>query len=112
MWHELKISQVEKIEKCVAEYQIWMHTVLPYGKLKIKIYEDQDKTYTGITDVRVRRKFDGEFEGGVGYGKSIEEALEDTIGWFLQVVDMDYPIADYPDGLTENDIEYVGYSDF
>ena len=33
-------------------------------------------------------------------------------GWFLQVVDMDYPIADYPDGLTENDIEYVGYSDF
>ena len=80
--------------------------------LKIKIYEDQDKTYTGITDVRVRRKFDGEFEGGVGYGKSIEEALEDTIGWFLQVVDMDYPIADYPDGLTENDIEYVGYSDF
>ena len=95
MWHELKISKVEKIEKCVAEYQIWMHTVLPYG-----------------TDVRVRRKFDGEFEGGVGYGKSIEEALEDTIGWFLQVVDMDYPIADYPDGLTENDIEYVGYSDF
>lgn len=38
-------------------------------KIKIKIYEDQDKTYTGITDVRVRRKFDGEFEGGVGYGK-------------------------------------------
>ena len=92
-------------------FAIWKIKNKDVWQIKVK-YEDQDKTYTGITDVRVRRKFDGEFEGGVGYGKSIEEALEDTIGWFLQVVDMDYPIADYPDGLTENDIEYVGYSDF
>ena len=40
MWHELKISKVEKIEKCVAEYQIWMHTVLPYGKLKMVLCQD------------------------------------------------------------------------
>lgn len=43
---------------------------------------------------------------------NIEEALEDTIGWFLQVVDMDYPPDEYPDGLIENDIEYIEYSDF
>lgn len=60
MWHELKIDKVEKIEKCVGEYQIWMHMILPHGKLRIKIYEDQDGTYTGFTDVRIRRKFDGE----------------------------------------------------
>lgn len=71
-----------------------------------------DITYTEITDVYIRRKFDRGFEGRVGYAKSIEEALEDIIGWFLQVVDMDYPITDYPNGLTENDIEYFDDFDF
>lgn len=112
MWHKLKIRKVEKIEKCVAEYQIWMHEILPYGKLRIKIYEEQDRTYTGFTDVRIRRKFDGEFEGGVGYGNSIEEALEDTINWFLKIAESDYPSDNYPNGLTEDDIEYAEYSDF
>lgn len=112
MWHNLKNHRIEKIEKCVAEYQIWMHTVLPYGKLKIKIYEEQDKPYTGITDIRIRRKFDGEFEGGIGYGKSIDEALEDTLKWFFEILNIDYPSEKYPNGLSEEDIEYTEYSDF
>ena len=53
MWHDLKFSKVEKIEKCIAEYQVWMITLLPYGKVKIRIYEGQDRTYTGITDIHI-----------------------------------------------------------
>lgn len=112
MWHDFKFSKVERIEKCVAEYQIWMHTVLPYGKLKIKIYEDQDSKYIGITDIHVRRKFDGEFEGGIGYGNSIDEALKDTINCFVEIINTDYPVEKYPQGLSEEDIEYAEYSDF
>lgn len=112
MWHDLKISKVEKIEKCVAEYQIWMHTILPYGKLKIKIYEDPNRVYTGFTDVCIRRKFDGTFEGGVGWGKSIEDALEDTIKGFIAIVNEDYPEDKYPHGLSEEDIQYTECSDF
>lgn len=112
MWHDLKVDKVEKIEKCVAEYQIWMHTILPYGKMKIKIYENQKRTYTGITDVHVRRKFDGGFECGVGFGQSIDAALEDTIKYFLEIVNSDYPEQEYPHGLAEEDIEYAEYSDF
>ena len=112
MWHNFKINKVEKIEKCVAEYQVWLHTVLPYGKLKVKIYENQDRTYMGITDIRIKRKFDGDFEGGVGYGKSIDEALENTIKWFIEIIYTDYPEEEYPDGLSEEHIQYVEFSDF
>lgn len=52
-----------------------MHTILPYGKMKIKIYKDADGIMTGITDVRIKRKFDGSFEGAIGYGKTIEEVI-------------------------------------
>lgn len=112
MWKKVKIVGIEKIEKCVAEFQISMHTILPYGKMKIKIYEDQEGSITGRTDIGVKRKFDGEVEYAVGYGKTVEEALEDTINWFLNMVREDYPIESYPEGLSEEDIEYVEFSDF
>ena len=112
MWHDLKIDRVDKIEKCVGEYQIRIHTVLPYEKVKIKIYESQDRTYTGVADVSIKRKSDEEFETVAGFGNSVEEALEDTIRWFLQIVDSDYPGEEYPYGLSGEEIEHAEYSDF
>ena len=112
MWNDLKFSKVEKIEKCIAEYQVWMLTLLPYGKVKIRIYEGQDRTYTGITDIHIRRKFDGGFEAAVGFGKSEEEALQDTIKYFIEIINEDYPSEEYPHGLSEQDIEYAECSDF
>lgn len=112
MWHDLKIDRVDKIEKCVGEYQIRMHSILAYEKVKIKIYESQDRTYTGVTDVSIKRKSDGEFEAVSGFGNSIEEALEDTIKYFLEIVDSDYPSEEYPYGLSGEEVEYMEYSDF
>ena len=66
MRYELRFDKAERIEKCVAEFTVWMHTKLPYGTMKVKIYADQDKTFTGITDVAVKRKFDGSFESAIG----------------------------------------------
>lgn len=112
MWKKIDIDGIEKIEKCVAEFQISMQTILPYGKIKIKIYEGQEGTITGRTNIGVKRKFDGEVEYATGYGKTVEEALEDTINWFLKMVREDYPIESYPEGLSEDDIEYAEFSDF
>lgn len=112
MWQDLKIIGVEKIEKCIAEFVIWMHGILPYGKMKVKIYEDGNGIMTGITDVRIKRKFDGNPESAVGYGKTIEEVLEEVIINFNSIVEEDYPNKQYPDGLTENEIEYSDFSDF
>ena len=58
------------------------------------------------------RKFHGEFEAGIGYGKSTDEALEDTLNWFIDIINTDYPLEKYPNGLFEEDIEYAEYSDF
>lgn len=107
MWHELKIENVGAIEKTVAEFTIWMVAILPYAKMKVKIYEDQSGNYTGMTDLRIKRKFDGSPESAIGHGDSIEAALEDTIRYFNKMLKIDGF-----DQLSEDDIEYSEYSDF
>lgn len=111
-WKLIELGEMIKIEKCVGKYQISMHTVLPYGKMKIKIYEDQESLFSGRTDVCVKRKFDGETECAVGFGKTEAEALEDTIKHFLNMIQEDYPKEKHPNGLAEEDIEYADYFDF
>ncbi len=107
MWHNLKLENVGKIEKTVAEFIIWMIDILPYAKMKVKIYENQSGEYTGITDLRIKRKFDGSPESVIGYGSSIEEALEDTIKYFNTMLK-----EDGFDRLTEDNIENSESSDF
>ncbi len=51
-------------------------------KMKVNIYENQSGEYAGITDLRVKRNFDGSAQLVIGYGNSIEETLEDTIKYF------------------------------
>lgn len=112
MWKDLKIGKIGAIEKCVAEFQVWANDILPYGKMKIKIYEHQNGVFLGYTDVKIIRKFDNYSEGAVGHGKSVEEALVDTIKYFIEMIEADYPESEYPNGLSAEDIEYVEYSDF
>ena len=112
MWKKLKIDGVNEITKLVAEFEVWIHALLPYGKMKIKIYENTNGTFAGRTDVRLKRKFDGTPESAVGYGHTMEEALSETIRWFKEMVAEDYPKDQYPDGLTGEEIEYSDFSDF
>ncbi|AVR02630.1 hypothetical protein RJ492_004565 [Pluralibacter gergoviae] len=107
MWHDLKLEHVGRIEKTVAEFTVWMITVLPYAKMKVKIYEDDHGNYKGRTDLQIKRKFDGCPESAIGYGNTIEEALEDTISYFNSMLK-----EDGFEELTEKDIEYSEYSDF
>lgn len=107
MWHNLKLENVGKIEKTVAEFTVWMVGVLPYAKMRVKIFENQLGMYTGRTDLAIKRKFDGSPENGLGDGRSIEEALENTINNFNEMLK-----TDGIDELTEDDIEYSEWSDF
>lgn len=112
MWKSIKMDHVRAIEKCAAEFEVWATRILPYAKMKVKIYEQQNGFFTGYTDVQVIRKFDNKPEGAVGHGKTVEEALEDTINNFLQIVESDYPKDQYPHGLSEENIEYIDFNDF
>ena len=42
MMNDLKIDGIDAIEKCVGEFQIRAQGILPYGKMKVKIYENKD----------------------------------------------------------------------
>ncbi|HBO21555.1 MULTISPECIES: hypothetical protein [Providencia] len=107
MWHDLNIKNVGRIEKTVAEFTITMIPILPYSKMKVKIYESQSGNFTGMTDLAIKRKFDGSPECAIGYGDTIEEALEDTILYFNKMLSQDGFTE-----LTEDDISYAEWSDF
>ncbi|WP_140921495.1 hypothetical protein [Limnobaculum xujianqingii] len=107
MWRKLQLENVGSIDKVVAEFIIWMIPLLPYAKMKIKVYESQSGLYTGRTDLQIKRKFDGCPEGAIGNGETVEEALENTINYFNKMLK-----DDGFDELTEDDIEYSEYSDF
>ena len=86
MWKKLKIEGIAGIEKLVGEYNIWEINKSPYGKFKIKIYENSDNIYSGYTNIHIADEL-GDFYCAVGHGKSEEEALEDTINEFFKMTD-------------------------
>lgn len=107
MWKNINVDQVGNIEKMVGEFLIWMPELLPYAKMKIKIYENRDGKYTGYTDVRILRVYDKTPEGAVGFGNSVEVALEQTLKNFVEIA-----MLDYSGKLEDKDIEYSDWSDF
>ena len=112
MWYDIKNNKISKIEKLAGEYEIWMIGVLPYGKMKVKIYEAENRTFSGRTNIQIKRKFDGMPEAAVGFGKTIEETIEDVVEWFLKMQQEDYSEKQYPEGIPEEAIEYVDLQDF
>lgn len=83
MW-EQKYQGIAKIEKLVAEYNIWELHIVPYAKFKIKIYESQEHTYSGYTNIHIADEA-GDFCCATGFGKTQEEALESTISDFFKL---------------------------
>ena len=103
-WKLLKVDGVPNIRKCVAEFEVQELEKTPYGKFKIKIFEDSKGNLTGYTNLQAKDS-DGCPIAGVGYGSTIEEALEDTIKYFLKMLE------DKKD-LTEEDFECSDSFDF
>lgn len=83
MWSD-KHQGIAKIEKLVAEYNIWELNIIPYAKFKIKIFKSSDHTYSGYSNIHIADEI-GDFGCAVGYGKTEEEALEDTISEFFKL---------------------------
>ncbi|MBW5444445.1 hypothetical protein GE107_00005 [Cohnella sp. CFH 77786] len=103
LWKDIKIEGIARIEKCVAEFNIWELNLTPWAKFKIKIYEDTNGMFYGFTNLQLKSQF-GQ-EGGVGQGSTIEQALQDTIKNFLKMLRE-------RDQLTPEDFETVDPYDF
>lgn len=79
------MRKIEKIEKLISEYDIWELEKTPYGKFKIRIYQDLSGMYTGYTNLGIVGE-NGNFCYGVGIGKTEELALENTLNNFFEIL--------------------------
>ena len=104
-WKKLKIARIAKIERVVAEFQIWSIGTFPYAKVKVKILEDVHGCYTGMPNMAAKGRRDGLPDWVVGSGKSVGEALEATVKNLLD------SIAENG-ATTENDFEWSVPEDF
>ncbi len=84
-WKNIKIEGVAYIEKCVAEFNIGELVRIPHAKFKVKIFERQNGTYVGFTNLQLKDE-DGCPYAGVGHGETIDKALEDTIKYFFEML--------------------------
>lgn len=99
-WKELKLDGVPSIRKLSAEFEIEEILLTPYRKFKVRIYENQDGSYVGYTNLLLK-DFDGTPYPGVGYGHNVADALRDTVRYFLTQVgtrpersETDFEVAD------------------
>lgn len=111
-WKDFKSQNVDKVDRLVSEFVVWMPKILPCEKMKIRVYEHKNHTFLGVTDLEIIRIFDGYPEGAVGFGTNIEEALSETVRNFNEMVESDYPKKQYPLGVPKKEIRYSEYSDF
>ena len=88
-WKDIKIEGIT-IEKCVAEFKIFEQKYFPYSPFTIKIYEKVNGHFEGISDLQVEDSI-GHFYCSVGYGDTIEKALEDTILYFFEMTSRKKP---------------------
>lgn len=127
-WKDIKIDHVDYIEKCVAEFEItaldffemvYEGDTIHYGSFKVKIYErqntqfdfDESVRFTGVTNLRLKDSLGlGGYEGGVGFGITIEQALEDTVRNFISNI-KDYK-ARKKKGLGKEDFVLIAYDEF
>ncbi|CAH1223278.1 hypothetical protein PAECIP111893_04944 [Paenibacillus plantiphilus] len=86
-WKSIKVDGVTKIEKIVAEFNVWAIQKLPFPKFKVKIKEISTGGFSGSTNVAVRSLLDNEPEWTIGFGNTITESLEDTIKSFFETIE-------------------------
>lgn len=118
-WKDIRIENVDSIEKCVAEFEItalrffeelFVGDIIHYGLFKVKIYESQTSPYfSGFTNLRIRSP-EGGYEGGYGSGISIELALENTVRNFMGDL-MEYK-RQKQSGLCEDDLVLLPYDEY
>lgn len=104
-WKETKVEGIGLIEKVVAEFQIWSIEKIPSGKFKVKIFERQNSTFIGSPNIAVKSLEDNYPDWICGMGASIEEALEDTLKYFMGTLQG-------REDLTEEDFEWSAHEDF
>lgn len=93
-WKNLKIKGIPQIEKVLAEFEVSeLEKTLCVGKFRVKVFEEQDGTISTTTNLMYVDKSGCEV-AGIGYGKTVDEALENCIKRFLSYLPEDRELTE------------------
>ena len=117
LWKKIKIDGIKGPEKVVAEFNIYMTEKSPYKKMKIKVFESNerhsighhyyDTYYEAFCDLRLEDGL-GDFVGAVGHGSTIEETLSSAIRCYYSDIVSRKEISEW----GKEDISYSDDFDF
>lgn len=106
LWNEIRVEGIASVEKLVGEFNIYFTNKSPYKKIKIKVYENEEKHFESISDLKLYDGFD-DFYGTVGSGKTVDEAIESAVDYFFEMLSRK-DIAEW----KEEDYSYADEFDF
>lgn len=108
-WKNISISEIQGIEKVVAEFYVTCVTYIPNCHLRVKITEDIYGKYSGRVNIAIKNSRDGSPEWVGRSGDSIDEALENSIKELLNSIKMSGKNIKH---LQEEDFEWSAPEDF
>ena len=103
-WGKIEIDGIAGIEKCVGEYRITELYKSPYAYFKIKIYEQKDSKFLGVSNILIKDNA-GDYICAIGHGNTESEALHNTI--------QDFKIrTEYKQDFYEDDFQWSDPTEF
>ena len=102
------MSGAIRIDRVVAEYDVWFDESIPFAKMKVKILERNGGDFLAVSNLAVRNLLSGEPEWIAGMGSSIDEALQDKLARFFDAVRENTPES----GLLDSHFEWSAPEDF
>ena len=90
-WHEIRMNDIKRIDRIVAEFDIWVDGSLPFAKFKIKIIERYGKGFYASPNVAIKNPHTGNPEFIGGLGSTLEEALQDALAFFWREIEQNSP---------------------
>ena len=108
MVRKVQMDGIIKIDKVVANLEVWLDPTFPFAKMKVKVLERSPGDFLAVPNLAWRNAALNEAEYTSGLGGSAEEAVRDLLERFVSEV------REQSSGgiLTETDFEWSAPEDF
>ena len=99
---------IARIERVVANFQVWLDGTFPIAKMKVKVTQSGTGDHLAFANVAVIGLESKQPEWIAGLGDTIDEAVTDLLARFVQLARENTP----PGGLQESDLHWSAHEDF
>jgi hypothetical protein len=102
------MEHVIRIDRVVAEFDVWFDNSIPFAKMRVKVLTREGGDFLAVSNLAIRNLTSRERDGIAGLGSSVEEAMNDLLSRFFDLVKENTPVS----GLTESDFDWSAAEDF